>query len=68
MDAELCQLDKLYLTDLADYNHVLNQRNKLLKDMYRQPELGSTFGCMGHAAGYLWTEKLLKKEENSWKR
>ncbi len=42
MDAELCQLDKLYLTDLADYNHVLNQRNKLLKDMYRQPELGST--------------------------
>ena len=42
MDAELCQLDKLYLTDLADYNHVLNQRNKLLKDMYRQQELGST--------------------------
>ena len=29
MDAELCQLDKLYLTDLAGYNHVLNQRNKL---------------------------------------
>ena len=32
MDAEPCQLDKLYLTDLAGYNHVLNQRNKLLKE------------------------------------
>ena len=42
MDAELCQLDKLYLTDLAGYNHILNQRNKLLKDMYRQPQLGAT--------------------------
>lgn len=42
MDSELCQLDKLYLTDLAGYNHILNQRNKLLKDMYRQPELGAT--------------------------
>ena len=42
MDAELCQLDKLYLTDLAGYNHVLNQRNKLLKDMYKQPDLGAT--------------------------
>ena len=42
MDAELCQLDKLYLTDLAGYNHVLNQRNKLLKDMYKQPELEAT--------------------------
>ena len=42
MDAELCQLDKLYLTDLAGYNHVLNQRNKLLKDMYKQPDHGAT--------------------------
>ena len=32
MDSELCQLDKLYLSDLASYNHILNQRNKLLKD------------------------------------
>ena len=42
IDFELCQLDKLYLTDLAGYNHVLNQRNKLLKDMYKQPDLGAT--------------------------
>lgn len=30
---ELCQLDKIYLTDLANYNRSLNQRNKLLKDI-----------------------------------
>ena len=27
MDLELCQLDKLYLSNLSSYNHVLNQRN-----------------------------------------
>lgn len=42
MDSELCQLDKLYLTDLANYNHILNQRNKLLKDLYMQPGLKTT--------------------------
>ncbi len=31
MDLELCQLDQIYLTDLAGYNHIVNQRNKLLK-------------------------------------
>lgn len=33
LDLELCQLDKIYLSDLANYNRVLNQRNKLLKDI-----------------------------------
>ena len=33
LDAELCQLDKIYLYDLSNYNKILNQRNKLLKDM-----------------------------------
>ena len=37
IDLELCQLDKMYLSDLSNYNHILNQRNKLLKDIcYRQ--------------------------------
>lgn len=42
LDLELCQLDKLYLTDLASYNHIVNQRNKLLKDIYVQPGLKDT--------------------------
>lgn len=39
---ELCQLDKIYLTDLASYNHIVNQRNKLLKDLSVQPSLKDT--------------------------
>ena len=42
LDQELCQLDKIYLTDLASYNHVVNQRNKLLKDLFIRPDLKST--------------------------
>ncbi len=42
LDLELCQLDKIYLTDLASYNHIVNQRNKLLKDLYVRPELKGT--------------------------
>lgn len=33
MDLELSQIDKLYLNDLSNYNRVLNQRNRLLKDI-----------------------------------
>ena len=42
LDAELCQLDKIYLSDLSNYNKILNQRNKLLKDMVYRPELSDT--------------------------
>lgn len=42
LDMELCQLDKLYLHYLANYNKALEQRNKLLKDIRFQPELKDT--------------------------
>lgn len=42
LDSEICQLDKIYLSDLTKYNKVLNQRNKLLKDMIFYPELENT--------------------------
>ena len=42
IDLELCQLDKLYLSDLFNYNKVLNQRNKLLKDIYYRQDLIET--------------------------
>lgn len=42
LDMELCQLDHIYLTDLAGYNHIVNQRNKLLKDLYLNPRLKDT--------------------------
>lgn len=42
MDMELCQLDKIYLDDLAKYHRILNQRNKLLKDIHHKPGLKDT--------------------------
>ena len=34
MDMELCQLDQSYLYDLNQYNKIINQRNKTLKEIY----------------------------------
>ena len=41
-DMELCQLDPFYLYNLNNYNKIINQRNKLLKDMYFNPSLKET--------------------------
>lgn len=51
IDMELCQLDNLYLHDLNHYNKTLNQRNKLLKDLYFSPELKDTLS--------VWDEQLV---------
>ena len=42
VDMELCQLDSFYLYNLNHYNKIINQRNKLLKDMYLNPDLKET--------------------------
>ena len=42
LDMELCQLDKVYLHHLANYNRIVTQRNKLLKDISFRPELIET--------------------------
>jgi DNA replication and repair protein RecF len=39
---ELCQLENMYISDLSAYNQVVNQRNKLLKDIFFNPGLRST--------------------------
>lgn len=51
MDSELCQLNKQYLYHLTNYNKVLNNRNKLLKDIYFRPDLKETL--------FLWDEQLI---------
>ncbi|MCR4833990.1 MAG: DNA replication/repair protein RecF [Butyrivibrio sp.] len=38
MDMELCQLDQIYLNNLAKYNKLLVERNKVLKNLYDHPE------------------------------
>lgn len=52
MDQELSQLDKVYLSDLANYNRVMNQRNKLLKDSYNQMDIIDTLE--------IWDMQLVK--------
>ncbi len=38
LDMELCQLDKVYVHHLINYNKVLVQRNQLLKNLQMRPE------------------------------
>ncbi|MCR5255620.1 MAG: DNA replication/repair protein RecF [Acetatifactor sp.] len=42
VDMELCQLDNFYLYNLNNYNKIVNQRNKLLKEIYFNPSLKDT--------------------------
>ncbi|MDY4970834.1 MAG: DNA replication/repair protein RecF [Lachnospiraceae bacterium] len=42
IDFELCQLDKVYTSHLMNYNKVLAERNRLLKDMAFTPGLADT--------------------------
>ena len=43
---ELCQLNKLYVHSLVQYNKVLLQRNKLLKELFFKPEYEETLWDM----------------------
>ena len=52
LDLELCQLNKLYLYELTLYNKILNQRNKLLKDIIFRPELKDTLS--------VWDDQLVE--------
>ncbi len=42
IDLELCQLNKLYVHSLVQYNKVVAQRNKLLKELAFRPEYEET--------------------------
>lgn len=42
LDMELCQLNRIYLHNLTNYNRILMQRNKLLKDISFHPEYEDT--------------------------
>ncbi len=42
VDMELFQIDKFYLYNLNQYNKIINQRNKLLKDFYYNSDITET--------------------------
>ena len=52
MDMELCQLDKIYVSNLLQYNKAVEQRNKLLKDIMFNPSLEDTLD--------IWDMQILK--------
>jgi DNA replication and repair protein RecF len=51
VDMELCQLDSVYLNNLNNYNKIVNQRNKLLKEMTFNPSLRDTL--------FVWDSQLV---------
>lgn len=52
INMELCQLDKVYVHSLIQYNKALQQRNQLLKDLAFQPDLIDTLD--------LWDDQLVR--------
>ncbi len=48
IDFELCQLDRLYLNDLSNYNKIINQRNNLLKQISFNHDLLDTLSIWDH--------------------
>ena len=56
MDMELCQLDPIYTYNLVNYNKVVTQRNRLLKDMEDRPDLADTLP--------IWDEQMIQYGEN----
>ena len=60
MDMELCQLDASYLHDLNQYNRVVDQRNKLLRQIQEIPSLAPTIE--------VWNDRLLEFGERIIRR
>jgi len=56
LDLELCQLDKVYLYHLSNYNKTLVQRNNLLKQLSFNRNLLDTL--------YVWDAKLIEHGQN----
>src|SRR5699024_9611496 len=52
MDFELCQLDKIYLHNLTNYNKVIRQRNNLLKQISFNSNLLDTLS--------IWDDQLIE--------
>ncbi len=51
IDRELCQIDPVYMNNIARYNRIINQRNKLLKDINKKRALEDTLD--------VWDEQLI---------
>ena len=55
LDMELCQLSKVYYYDLQQYYRILKQRNNLLKEIQKKPDLQETL--------FVWDEQMAEYGE-----
>lgn len=55
LDMELCQLSNIYYYDLQQYYRILKQRNNLLKEIQKKPDLQETL--------FVWDEQLVEYGE-----
>lgn len=63
IDMELCQLDKFYLYNLTNYNKIVNQRNKLLKDIYFKEDLKDTLDIWDYQL-ISYGSKIIERRES----
>lgn len=63
MDMELCQLNKVYANNLVNYNKAVDQRNKLLKDIYYNPSLKDTLDIWDSQIVKFGSEIISKRKE-----
>ncbi len=59
-DMELCQLDQLYVSDLSAYNHIVNQRNALLREIRFNDTLYSTLDVWDEQMS-AYGERIIRK-------
>jgi len=52
MDMEICQLSRIYYSNLLKYNKILDQRNNLLKQIYFNPSIEDTLD--------IWDDQLVE--------
>lgn len=67
IDLELCQLSRVYLYHLSNYNKILNQRNKLLKEIFLRPEYMDTLDIWDEQM-VSYGKKVIEERENFVRR
>ena len=63
LDLELCQLDRLYVYHLVNYNKALNQRNQLLKDLSSRQDLMDTLDIWDMQLAEYGSKLIMRREE-----
>lgn len=63
MDMELCQLDKIYVSNLINYNKSVDQRNRLLKDIFINSALEDTLDIWDSNIVKYGSEIIRRREE-----